>query len=32
VDRYSILDSSFYAQVFGSWPAFESIVHSDDPS
>jgi superfamily II DNA or RNA helicase len=29
VDRYSVLDSSFYALVFGSWPAFEAIVHSD---
>ena len=31
VDRYSILNSSFYERVFGSWTAFESLVHSDDP-
>ena len=30
VDRYSILDSSFYIRVFGSWSAFESVVQSDD--
>jgi superfamily II DNA or RNA helicase len=30
VDRYSILDSSFYVRVFGSWAAFELIAHSDD--
>jgi superfamily II DNA or RNA helicase len=30
VDRYSILDSSFYARVFGSWSEFESLVRSDD--
>src|SRR5437588_4884714 len=30
VDRYSILSSLFYAGVFGSWAAFELLVHSDD--
>jgi superfamily II DNA or RNA helicase len=30
VDRYSVLDSSFYMQVFGSWARFESLVHADD--
>lgn len=30
VDRYSILDCSFYERVFGGWAAFESLVHSDD--
>jgi len=30
VDRYSILNSSFYARVFGSWIAFESIIKKDD--
>lgn len=28
VDRYSILDSSFYARVFGSWWSFESLVET----
>jgi hypothetical protein len=32
VDRYSILNSLFYIQVFGSWPAFESLVQSDSPA
>ena len=30
VARYLILGSSFYEQVFGSWAAFASLVHSDD--
>ena len=30
VDRYSILSSSFYVQVFGSWAAFELLVQPDD--
>jgi len=30
VDRYSLLDSSFYSLVFGSWTAFESLAHSED--
>lgn len=30
VDRYSILSSPFYMRVFGSWAAFELLVHSDD--
>lgn len=30
VDRYSILDSSFYVQVYGSWAKFELVVHSDN--
>ncbi len=29
VDRYSILNSLFYERVFGSWAAFELLVHSD---
>ena len=30
VDRYSILNSSFFERVFGSWNAFESLTSSDD--
>jgi len=30
VDRYLILSSPFYARVFGSWAAFESLVGSGD--
>jgi superfamily II DNA or RNA helicase len=29
VDRYSILSSSFYVQVFGTWSAFEKLVSPD---
>jgi hypothetical protein len=29
IDRFSILNSSFYIRVFGSWTAFELIAHSD---
>jgi superfamily II DNA or RNA helicase len=28
LDRYAVLNSSFYAQVFGSWPAFEALITS----
>jgi superfamily II DNA or RNA helicase len=31
VDRCSILSSGFYARVFGSWTAFESLAGADDP-
>jgi superfamily II DNA or RNA helicase len=27
LDRFSILDSSFYVQVFGSWGKFESLIN-----
>jgi len=30
LDRYSILNSSFYERVFGSWPAFEVLVQAKD--
>jgi hypothetical protein len=30
LDRYSILSSSFYERVFGSWAAFEVLVQSND--
>ena len=30
VDRYSILDSSLYSRVFGSWTAFELLADSSD--
>lgn len=30
VDRYCILNSEFYALVFGSWSTFETLAHSDD--
>jgi superfamily II DNA or RNA helicase len=30
VDRYSILNSSFFERVFGSWNTFESLTRSDD--
>lgn len=29
VDRNAVLDSSFYARVFGSWIAFESLVQAN---
>jgi len=30
VDRYCILNSEFYALVFGSWSTLETLAHSDD--
>jgi superfamily II DNA or RNA helicase len=30
VDKYSILGSRFYSQVFGSWMAFESLMQAED--
>jgi len=29
VDRYQLLDSSFYRAIFGSWGQFQAIVQSE---